>query len=157
MGKDKEIVIKIVNRGYRDDNAVKDLIRYILTDKKSRVRGRCTGGKGVCYLDWKKAAEQFEAVQEYYGKKSKRRIYHMVVSFPEREDDLYSIYLFGQRVIEFFFEGYQCVFAVHEDTENLHIHIVWNSVNYRNGKKWHMSRPDCGKIKDKIIEMWKMK
>lgn len=155
MEKTKEIVIKIINNGYNDDHAVQDLIRYILIDKKTKRRRRCAGGKGVCYLDWKKAAEEFEIIQDVYRKKSKRRIYHMMISFWEEEDELYDVYMFGQRVTEKFFDGHQCVFAVHEDTDNLHIHIAWNAVNYRTGKKWHVSKADIERIKDEITEDWK--
>lgn len=59
----------------------------------------------------------------------------MVISFPESEEDLYSMGMFGQRVIEHFLEGHQCVYAVHEDTDNLYIHIAWNVVNYHTGRK----------------------
>lgn len=156
MEKDKSIIVKIVPSRFNDDCALKDLVRYILTDKRTKDKRRYTGGKGVDFLNWKNAAEQFEIVQEFYTKKSKRRIYHMVISFPENEDDLYKICMFAQRVIESFFEGHQCVFAVHENTDNLHIHIGWNAVNYRDGRKWHMSKFDFEEMKDKMIRMWRM-
>lgn len=154
MEKDKKIIVKFVPNKFNDDRAVKDLVRYILTDKKTKDRLRYTGGKGVDYLNWENAAEQFEIIQEFYKKKSKRRIYHMVISFPGDEDDLYRICMFGQCVVESFFEGHQCVFALHEDTNNLHIHIGWNAVNYRDGRKWHMSRTEAKEMMDGIKAMW---
>lgn len=154
MEKDKKIVVKIVPHKYNDDRAVKNLVHYILTDKRTKDKLHYTGGKGVDYLNWENAAEQFEIIQEFYKKKSRRRIYHIVISFPGDEDDLYRICMFGQRVIESFFEGHQCVFAVHEDTENFHIHIGWNAVNYRDGRKWHMSRTEAKEMMDGIKAMW---
>lgn len=154
MEEDREIIIKIVSNKFSDDCAVGNLIHYILMEKHSKKKRRYTGGKGVYYLDWKRATEEFEIVQKWYKKRSKRRIYHMIISFPEEEEDIYSIYMFGQRVIEHFFENYQCVFAVHDDTENLHIHIGWNAVSYRDGKKWHMSRLEAKEMMGRIMEMW---
>ena len=38
--------------------------------------------------------------------------------------------------------------------DNLHIHIVWNVVNYHIGRKWHMSKSEAREIINRIIEMW---
>lgn len=74
----------------------------------------------------------------------------MVISFPEDYDDLYEIYMLGERIMNQFFEEYQCVFGLHEDTDNLHIHFAWNAVNYKNGKKWHASKKEWENMVEEI-------
>ena len=36
-------------------------------------------------------------------------------------------------------EGFQCMYGVHEDTENLHIHIAVNRTNFITGNQFRMS------------------
>lgn len=132
MGKNHGVVVKKMNNKFSDSKAVDNLVRYILLDKDGENKRQYAGGRGVDYLNWKNAAKQFKCVQRYFGKESGRRIYHMVVSFPEEYDDLYEVYMLGERMVNQLFGGYQCVFALHENTDNLHIHFAWNAVSYRN-------------------------
>lgn len=54
MEENKRIIIKLVPQKYNDDHAVRNVIHYIVTDKKTEQQRRYVGGKGVYYLDWKK-------------------------------------------------------------------------------------------------------
>ena len=42
-----------------------------------------------------------------------------------------------QFALWYFKQGFQVVFAIHTDTEYLHIHYVINSVNFLTGRKYH--------------------
>ena len=39
---------------------------------------------------------------------------------------------------EYFQQGFQVVYAVHWDNnKSLHVHFVINTINFKDGKKWH--------------------
>lgn len=45
----------------------------------------------------------------------------------------------ARELAEKLFPDNECVIATHNDTDNLHSHIIVNSVSYKDGKKLHMS------------------
>lgn len=63
-------------------------------------------------------------------------MYHYILSFDGSVKDPEKVYEIGLEIMDEFFSEYQTIFAVHEDTDNLHIHFVFNSVSYVTGKKW---------------------
>lgn len=48
----------------------------------------------------------------------------------------------ANRLALYFCYKYETVYAVHEDTDNLNIHIVINSVSYVDGKKYGGTRQE---------------
>lgn len=48
-------------------------------------------------------------------------------------------------VKEYLGNDYEAVFAVHDNTEHPHSHIVFNSVSFRDGKKYHYQNYNAGK------------
>ena len=47
-----------------------------------------------------------------------------------------------------YFNGFQLIYAVHLDTENIHTHFVVNSVNLETGQKWQLSPKQLQELKD---------
>ena len=121
-----------------------------MTDKKRKKDCRYRGGHGAYYMNAKKAAEQFRIVQRYYKKQTGKRVHHMIISFEEGIDDLYAMDSLAKIIVYDILREYQSVYAIHEDTDNLHIHIVWNAVNFLNGRKWHISKSEFSKLKKDI-------
>lgn len=39
-------------------------------------------------------------------------------------------------------QGFQCLYGVHEDTDNPHIHIAINSTNFITGKQMHFKKDE---------------
>ena len=150
MGYGIEITIKMVNKKYKDSYAIENLIKYTVTDKKRKKDCRYRGGHGAYYMNAKKAAEQFRIVQRYYKKQTGKRVHHMIISFEEGIDDLYAMDSLAKIIVYDILREYQSVYAIHEDTDNLHIHIVWNAVNFVTGKKWHISKSEFSKLKKDI-------
>ena len=155
MENDKKINVKMVNKKYKDRNAIKNLIKYVVTDKMNGKYCRYIGGHGVFYMNTGKAVKQFDIVQEYYKKQHGRRAYHMIISFEEKVDDLCEIDNLAKRIVFGVLKDYQSVYAIHEDTDNLHIHIVWNAVSFINGKKWHMTKTEFWEFRRKIEKIAK--
>lgn len=94
------------------------------------------------------AMEEFIAVKKQFGKIGSRQYYHVVQSFspddkitPERAHEI------GLKFAEYFGD-YQTVLATHIDRNHIHNHIVFNSVNFKTGKKFHQTRDEMIQAKE---------
>ena len=47
-----------------------------------------------------------------------------------------------------YFNGYQCVVVTHMNTAHIHNHIIMNSVNFKNGQKFHQSAREMQQAKE---------
>lgn len=57
---------------------------------------------------------------------------------------------------DFIGQQYQCAYAVHQDTNNLHIHFVYNSVSFIDGHRYYGTKKEyydlVGYIKGLLCE-----
>lgn len=89
------------------------------------------------------AFEQMEETKERFGKKDKRQAYHLILSFQENEADPDTVFKLTQQFVAEYLGGdYEAVFAVHDNTKHPHSHIIFNSVSFRDGRKYHYKRGD---------------
>lgn len=123
--------IKMVNDPYKNQESISNLVDYAIKDKQKRLL-RFYGGYNVDVL---RAAEQMERVKEYYQKTYNRMMRHIIVSFDE-DITPYDAYVLGWQIAAYYADRYQIVFGVHEDTDNLHIHLVFNTVSFVDGLKY---------------------
>lgn len=82
-----------------------------------------------------------------FGKEWGRQGYHFVVSFSE-EDTVSSedaLKIMDEIQKEYLQDNYECVYAVHTDTEHLHGHLIFNSIDRFEGKKYHYKKGDWEK------------
>ncbi len=118
-------------------------INYILNDAKTQ-NGNLVGGVN-CQPDY--AYEQMRSTKEKFGKNSKRQGYHFVLSFVKGEVTPEVAYEITSKFInEFIGNKYEAVFAVHDNTEHVHSHIVFNSVSFVDGSKYHYKKGDWKSI-----------
>lgn len=94
-----------------------------------------------------------------YGKENGRQGYHYVISFPPGACDEATCYKVGKEFCEAYFgDGYEYVFAVHNDHEHMHCHIVFNSVGRMDGSKYRYVNGDWEKyiqpVTDRITEKY---
>jgi hypothetical protein len=117
---------------YADDLARQTVISYIL--QPAKTPHRIIGG---AYVDMMNPAQSMTDVAIHYGKDSKVRLRHFVLSFnPGEVSDPETIHLIADWLCKYIGINYQVVFAVHEDTPHPHIHFVFNSVSHRTGKRY---------------------
>ena len=84
-----------------------------------------------------------EMVSAQFGKTSGVQLRHFIVSFDQTEvNDPMIVNEIARRFVEFFSNEYQVVYAVHEDKQYLHIHIVINSVSYVDGHRYYGTRAE---------------
>lgn len=138
---------------YKNVSSIKALIKYILKDKETGGRVPFYGGTYIDLITSDKAEQQLRAVKKYFKKTDNRQIYHYILSFPSNVKNPWEVYEIGFDVVSTFFEGYQTMFAVHENTDNLHIHIILNSVSFVSGKKWHLTDAEYFSLKYRIEQL----
>lgn len=144
-------VILVKNTHYPRDKDIKNLMKYIAGETEGKEKVKYCGGKGISKKP-DKTADRMIVVQKYFRKTSKRRIYHWIISFPEYVRDVNCIKIIAENVADIFFENYQVYYGVHEDTDNLHIHLAVNAVSYVDGLKWHKNKKEFEVIRRKIKE-----
>lgn len=146
-------VITIFNKHYPKDSDILNLLAYIAGNgrEKNKQKVAYVGAAGI-KRKYEKAAMQIIKTQEAFGKNKKRRIYHMVVSFPEDENNIQLVKQAAKAVATEIFRRYQVFYGVHTSTENLHIHFAINAVSYIDGKKWHMNKSDFKDFKAFLIK-----
>lgn len=136
---------KVINNigKYKDDDARADVIGYIMR-RDHAISGLCGGAR--VNLQFPIAA--MEAHAENCGKNKGIRLRHFVLSFSKREvSDPKVAQKIGQQVSNYLGRKYQTVFAVHENTDNLHIHLVMNAVAH-DGTRYRGTRKEFFGIKN---------
>jgi len=119
-------------------------IAYILNPDKTDG-GLLTGGVQctpfTAYADMQETKKRF-------GKTDGRLAYHLIQSYKEGEITAADAMKMSERFIEKHLgDAYETVYSVHEDHAHIHLHIIWNTVSYRNGMKYHAGN---GQYLDKI-------
>lgn len=108
------------------------------------------------YASVEKLIEEFKELQASYRSYTGILARHEIVSFDQGD----TLDAFGrQKIISiayqfalwYFNQGFQVVFAIHLDTDHLHIHYVLNTVNFFTGNKYH-SNKNILKIERKYLE-----
>lgn len=126
-------------------NLLTNQLRYVTNDVKT-MDGLYVGGRHI--VDFDNATNEMMQVKEFYGKLGGRVATHGIISLDREESDPKNagklMLLLNDFMAELFPE-HQVVYAVHTNTENLHIHFVINTVGL-DGKKIHMDRSFMKKI-----------
>lgn len=114
--------------------------QYVENDIKT-LDGTYVGTQNLISDDAGGAVREMMQVKEFYGKLDGRAALHGIISLPawesgkERISDLMKM---CSEILKEVFPDNQAVFAVHTNTDNLHIHFIVNSVGL-NGKKIHQN------------------
>lgn len=140
--------VKFLNAAgkYDDPAAREDVIRYITQPYKTTH-----GFVGAYGVDIPYAAQQMQAVAASYKKDNKIRIRHFMVSFhPSEHISADKANLIAMMIAQDLGRIYQCVYAVHEDTHQIHFHLVFNPVSHVNGYKYSGTREEHKALRELI-------
>lgn len=126
----ESILVKIASGEYENNDAVENVIRYVLRLDNSNLVGGC----GVFLATTEEIIQQFYSVKKFYRVMDKKQVMHFVFS-PNPQYLIPEIVLkkLGYMLAGYFQNDRQVVFAVHNDTDHLHIHMAVNTVAYTNG------------------------
>ena len=112
---------------------LKRALDYVMNPEKTQG-GRLVGAIN-CQADM--AFEQMMDTKKQFGKIDKRQGYHIILSFKEDEVEPDRAFKITQKfVAEYLGDAYEAVFVVHDNTDHVHSHIVFNSVSFVDGKKY---------------------
>lgn len=101
------------------------------------------------------AYEQMKKTKDSYEKNNKRQAYHLIISFNEGEVDAETAFkLVGEFAQEYLGDRYEVVYSVHDNTDNIHGHIIWNSVSFVDGRKYRYSKGDWERIIQPMVNRY---
>jgi hypothetical protein len=121
---------------------LKSSLEYVMNPDKTQD-GRLIGSIN-CQVDT--AFEQMKETKRKFNKIDKRQGYHLVISFQEGEVDPNTAFEFAGRFVEEYLgKDYEAVYVVHDNTEHVHAHIIFNSVSFVDGKKYRYEKGDWAK------------
>ena len=136
-------IVKFVNTKPQ----IKKLIAY--ANKKEKVY--MADGKDCTVENF---YDEVKFVKNLYNKNKGREFIHIVQAFPKNEKNinLELVHSLGMQLAEYF-SDYQVLVVTHKDKGHLHSHLILNSVNFRNGKKFHQSNKELQMVKDYSNEL----
>lgn len=95
------------------------------------------------------AYEQMALTKKFYHKENKTLGFHIIQSFKGQEISPQKANQIGKELAEELWgDKYQVLVCTHVNKENVHNHLVLNSVSFIDGKKYHNSNADIAFMKD---------
>ncbi|MBQ9870256.1 MAG: relaxase/mobilization nuclease domain-containing protein [Ruminococcus sp.] len=147
-------IIHFANSKGQNTSGFKKLLGYVSREKKTKLEDRRFVSGVNCSPE--SAYEEMQLTKQANGKTGGRLYYHLVQSFPKGYE--ISPELAHKIALEFTeraFKDYECVVATHIDREHIHSHIVFNSVSFQTGNKYHSNLNDVKqlmKLSDEICK-----
>lgn len=126
-------VTKFLSRKTRLDTIIKYIMNGEKTEKMMYVSGvNCNPNTAI---------QQMQDTKKRYNKESGIISYHLIQSFEGKEVSPEKCHELGlQYAKEIFGDDYEFVVATHLNTDNVHNHIVVNSVSFKSGNKFYSNR-----------------
>ncbi len=126
-------VTKFLSRKTRLDTIIKYIMNGEKTEKMMYVSGvNCNPNTAV---------QQMQDTKKRYNKEGGIISYHLIQSFEGKEVSPEKCHELGLKYAkELFGDDYEFVVATHLNTDNVHNHIVINSVSFKSGNKFYSNR-----------------
>ena len=129
-------IIHFINSKTQTAGGVKNVLAYVTRTEKTQSEDKQYVTALNCSAPT--AYEEMIATKNTYHKNSGRMYYHLVQSFPKGDDTPPELaHRIAVELAEKAFGKYECVVATHIDREHIHSHIVFNSVSFEDGRKYH--------------------
>lgn len=118
---------------------LKRSIDYIVEESKTQEGNLI--GVWNCLPD--NVYEQMRDTKQLFDKNNGRQGYHIVLSFKPGEADQQTAFeIAGKFVQRYLGARYEAIYSVHDNTDCIHAHIIWNSVSFVDGRKYHYKKGD---------------
>jgi len=129
-------IIHFINSKTQTAGGMKNVLAYVTRTEKTQSEDKQYVTALNCTAPT--AYEEMIATKNTYHKNSGRMYYHLVQSFPKGDDTQPELaHRIAVELAEKAFGKYECVVATHIDREHIHSHIVFNSVSFEDGRKYH--------------------
>ena len=117
---------------------------YIANPDKTR-QNALVGSLGCLPLA-EAAYDQMIRTKKVFHKEGGRQGYHIIIAFEKGECNPDTAFKFAKKFAkEYLGDFYECVYAVHDDKEHCHIHLVFNSIDRKEGYKYRYEKGDWKK------------
>lgn len=139
-------ILKMINVHVGKNATLKGIINYVLKPKKTE--DKLVTGFGC---DIPRAFDMMMETKSLFGKLAGRQYYHAVQSFPPNENITPAqAHEAGVRFVEACRKlwGYELILGTHIDRAHIHNHILWNSVSFVDGRKFHITRKELTEMKE---------
>ena len=121
------------------------MFRYITAPVKTEG---CIGAN-ACSPE--KALPCMQIVKKLYHKIGGRDAIQLILSpTPDTKERADQVYMELGEEIAALFQDFQCYYALHKDSRFRHLHMVFNTVNFRTGAKFSQSRSDLNRFRCKV-------
>ena len=138
-------IVHFVNCKSQTAGGMKTVLGYVSQEKKT-VREDRKYVTGI-NCDPAHAYDEMMLTKRLYKKTGGRLYYHLVQSFPKGYDITpEKAHQIACEYAQKAFGKYECVVATHIDREHIHSHIVFNSVSFDTGKKYHSNLNSVKKL-----------
>lgn len=130
-------IVKVINNTYGNEKDLENLVNYVI--QPSHCKCGLYGATAMNVGNVADMVNSMKVVKKEFKKPEGRQLLHIVVSFDDKDESWVTpqiAYELGYRFAALYLNGQQTVFGVHDNTDNLHIHIVLNSVSYVTGLKY---------------------
>lgn len=148
-------IVHFINNKSQTAGGLRNVLAYVSKAEKTELEDKRFVTALNCSAET--AYEEFNATKNLYHKNNGRLYYHLVQSFPSGYEIAPEL---AHRIAVKFamkaFSKYECVVATHIDREHIHSHIVFNSVSFEDGRKYHSDKQSVErlmKLSDEIC--WK--
>lgn len=140
-------ILKIVNRrnGKRKRSHLAGVIKYVL--KTEKTEEKLIYGQN---LEPERAYQMMMETKDLFNKRKGMDYFHFVLSYPPNEKITpEQAFEQAKELLERTkkFRGYETLVAVHRDKKHIHVHFIVNSVNFVDGRKFHLSRKELEALK----------
>ena len=132
----------------KNTGALGSVIAYCAQKYKTEMEDTCVRLISGVNCITERAFRDFMDTKKQFNKTDGVQFYYAVQSFEENTD--ISPILAHQIAIEWVEEcypGYQALVCTHMDTDNMHSHIIINSVNSLDGHKIHQNKNDIERVR----------
>lgn len=113
-----------------------NLIKYIT--RVDKTDGRVFVSAAGCRVET--AIKDFKKIREISGKQRGLVAHQLVRSFPAGEVDPEQAQQMAEELAARMLPGHQYIVCTHVDRDHIHTHIVFNSVSYLTGEKYHNNK-----------------
>ena len=146
---------KTINKRTNTHGAMRNCIEYVLRqDKTNELFTYVTGPYCHDEINYDLVYRTFLEEKNVWDKDSGRMYAHNIISWHKDEQITQEqAFEFGKEFAEKWFSGFQTLVAVHKDKDQIHCHLVTNSVSYEDGRKLHNTKKDLERMKQLTNQM----
>lgn len=143
-------IAKMIKMSGQTPGCLEDLHEYVCASSKTKA-GTLIGTNNILS---KLPVMEMKTVKQLFNKTDKRQCIHLVISLtPDQKERTSESYIPIADKIARLFADFQCFYAVHTDSPIRHIHMVFNSVSAFDGKKFHQSKSDLARFKQRCNDI----